>query len=135
MSGRGDFPPDFDAPGRTAATPSVCTFVRTGSDAAGALTLPAEAGDGFADAADGFADAATGSGFADDADCSGFAATGSGFADDADCSGFAATGSGFADDADCLAMGCLPFFDSDSLASAALAPIAGRALFVPTMGR
>jgi len=97
MSGRVDFPPDFDAPGRTAATPSVCTFVRTGSDAAGALTLPAEAADGFADEA--------------------------------------AAGSGFADDADCLAMGCLPFFDSDSLATAALAPIAGRALFVPTMGR
>ena|GEM_PF-3785125 len=115
--------------------------MRTGSDAAGALTPPAEAADGFADdAADGFADdAADGCGLADDA-ADGFADDAAdGFADDA-ADGFgladdAADCCGLADDADCLAMGCLPFFDSDSLATAALAPIAGRALFVPTMGR
>jgi len=123
--------------------------VRTGADAdagfadALAIGLTGEAADGLAD------DPADCCGLADDpADCCGLADDAAdgfaddaadGFADDAaDCCGLAddaATDSGFADDADCLAMGCLPFFDSDSLATAALVPIAGRALFVPTMGR
>ena len=77
------------------------------------MRLPAEKPDAFAD------DAAPECGFAAAALC-GFAA--------------AAPDCGLADDA-CLAMGCLPFFDSDSLATAALAPTAGRVLFVPTMGR